>query len=178
MASLYSIILGGLFWTFMEYMLHRFLGHVIPKNKFYIEHQKHHHLKDYFVSAWIKAISCLAFGAPVALISIFIAGPRIGGFFTTGFLSMYLYYEWYHRHLHVAPPKGFLSSLLRSHHFYHHFGNENLNHGVTSPIWDIVFRTYHPSKKIVISVPKKFKMDWLIPSVLFTDRNGTKYIQE
>jgi len=59
----------------------------------------------------------------------------------------------------VRPGVGFYGRWARRHHFYHHFHDPKVNHGVTSPIWDIVFGTYH--KPDVIRVPEKLKMVWL-----------------
>jgi sterol desaturase/sphingolipid hydroxylase (fatty acid hydroxylase superfamily) len=34
------------------------------------------------------------------------------------------------------------------------------NHGVTSPLWDLVFGTYRQAG--TITVPRKFRMRWLV----------------
>jgi hypothetical protein len=41
-----------------------------------------------------------------------------------------------------------------------------MNHGVTTPLWDIVFGTYEEPE--TIRVPKKIVMPWLIDPVSLT----------
>ena len=45
------------------------------------------------------------------------------------------------------------------HHLHHHFRNPKANHGVTSPVWDHVFRTADPVE--VVRVPRKLAPFWL-----------------
>ena len=49
---------------------------------------------------------------------------------------------------------------MRRHHFHHHFHNPKRNHGVTSPLWDLLFRTYE--RPAVVRVPMKHAMGWLV----------------
>ena len=49
---------GAFFWTFCEYILHRFFGHVHKgKNFFKSEHQLHHSKFNYFAPVYKKAIA-------------------------------------------------------------------------------------------------------------------------
>lgn len=49
------LISGIIAWTFTEYMLHRFLGHVHKgKNFFKAEHLIHHSKANYFAPAYNK----------------------------------------------------------------------------------------------------------------------------
>jgi sterol desaturase/sphingolipid hydroxylase (fatty acid hydroxylase superfamily) len=80
--------------------------------------------------------------------------------FAVGFVGMYVAYEVVHRRLHTHRGVGAVGRYLRRHHFHHHFGNPRLNHGVTSPIWDVVFGTFQAPG--VITVPEKLAMDWLV----------------
>ena len=49
---------------------------------------------------------------------------------------------------------------IQENHFYHHFGDPGANHGVTSPIWDMVFGTWQAPGRI--RVPVKLQMCWLV----------------
>ena len=53
---------------------------------------------------------------------------------------------------------------MRVHHFHHHFGHPMSNHGVTHPLFDIVFRTLERPDKV--RVPRRLAMVWL------TDEQG------
>ena len=46
------------------------------------------------------------------------------------------------------------------HHFYHHFHDASVNHGVTTAFWDTLFRTNQPVQRV--HVPKKWAMPWLV----------------
>ena len=72
----------------------------------------------------------------------------------------YACYEWVHRHHHTHAPKSWYGAWLRKHHFIHHFHDARMNHGVTSPFWDVVFGTYRSQDRV--KVPRKFAMDWLL----------------
>lgn len=80
--------------------------------------------------------------------------------FVAGFAGMYLLYEMTHKRYHTTKPliKPFI--ILRKHHFYHHFHNPNMNHGVTTRFWDRIFRTFQHVE--VVKVPKQMSMDWLV----------------
>ena len=54
----------------------------------------------------------------------------------------------------VEALQGLLLEILA-----HHFVDARFNHGVTSPLWDVVFGTYRAPG--VIPVPVKLKMQWL-----------------
>jgi sterol desaturase/sphingolipid hydroxylase (fatty acid hydroxylase superfamily) len=80
--------------------------------------------------------------------------------FTLSFGVSYLVYEYVHYLNHVEPPKTLYGRWARKHHFLHHFEDAKSNHGVTSPLWDLVFGTYRRLPKI--RVPKRFEMRWLL----------------
>ncbi len=172
-----AFITGMLFWTFLEYMLHRFLGHIPKKpsiySRFFKEHSKHHHKKDYFAATIDKILTTVAL-APLAFGGVyFLFDVTAASWFTVGFIGMYYAYELLHRRLHVKGPIHRYAAYMRAHHFYHHYEDETMNHGVSTPIWDIVFGTYR--KPDIIHVPARYKMDWLPAQPSFTDPYGHQY---
>ena len=161
MIYLLTILAGILSWSFAEYGLHNWYGHVAKgKNDFSREHLTHHARKGYFAPAKKKARLAI----PVALMAILISSQFVGFWmgllYTISFISTYLAYEHFHYVMHTYPPRNDIGSYLRKHHFYHHFHNPWKNHGVTSPIWDMVFRTYE--KTVKIRVPESHVLDWLM----------------
>lgn len=153
-------VLGALFWTFLEYVIHRWLGHVHRKNIFGAEHTQHHSVGDYFSPWWKKAGAAAAVTATVIGPAIVAFGTYGGIAFTSGLISFYLTYEVLHRLEHTWPGVGPYARWARRHHFHHHFVNPSANHGVTSPIWDFVFGTYE--KPTEIHVPERLAMRWLV----------------
>ena len=149
-----AALLGALTWTLLEYAMHRFLGHdrrTFP-NPFGNEHTRHHSQGDYFAPAWKKAL--------VALGGLAVVGLALGPAFALGFVSMYVVYEVVHRRAHTHRGVGAYGRYLRRHHFHHHFMNPRSNHGVTSPLWDVVFGTLETPGRI--RVPRKLQMRWLV----------------
>lgn len=177
---LIATILGAMGWTVTEYLLHRFLGHELKglfrKFLFFKEHMKHHHKKDYFASTKDKLLTAFGIGPVVFALTYFVGNLLFASVFTASFLGMYYVYEVVHRRLHEVAPKHAFAGKMRAHHFYHHFVDERMNHGVTTAFWDKVFGTYKEAK--FIPIPKKFSLDWIsaISSEKdFIDQYGNHY---
>ena len=162
MTSLIVTFLLGMFsWTFLEYVIHRWLGHD-PRyrgNPFGVEHERHHAEGNYFAPTPKKA-------ALAALVAVLIGGPAAwlagahGAAAVGGLLVMYGTYEVLHRREHTHAGIGGYGRWARRHHFHHHFVDPKTNHGVTTPLWDVLFRTYRTPG--VIPVPAKLCMRWLL----------------
>jgi dihydroceramide fatty acyl 2-hydroxylase len=82
---------------------------------------------------------------------ISISDPILSAFFWSFFLIGYMTYDICHYSLHHIDTsknsKGYFHKLQKYHN-QHHFGGEEAGFGVSSPLWDIVFRTgYKKGKK-------------------------------
>lgn len=160
-SALTAFIAGIIAWTFLEYTLHRFLGHKKHgKNEFTKEHQTHHRLGHYFAPFYKKLLFALLVLSISTLLTGLVLGWVTGFIFSFGIAAMYLFYEWLHKRAHTHAPLNFYGRWLRKHHFYHHFKDPKMNHGVTTPFWDIVFGTRETIDKL--SVPRKMVLPWLI----------------
>ena len=160
--NLIAALVGILTWTVAEYFLHRYLGHdkrTWP-NLFATEHIRHHSQGNYFAPWYKKALAAVAVLAVFLTVSMALVGLQRGAVFSASFVAMYLTYEALHARAHTHPGFGAYGRFLRRHHFYHHFGNPQSNHGVTSPFWDRVFGTLEPSTRV--RVPEKLAMVWLL----------------
>ncbi len=107
----------------------------------------------------IIAVLALAVAAPLSML---VAGVAAGLTYTLGFVGFYVVYEVLHRRSHTHAPIGPYGRWMRRHHFYHHFGNPKHNHGVTSPIWDVVFRTHTWNRPEPVRIPHQMAMMWLV----------------
>jgi sterol desaturase/sphingolipid hydroxylase (fatty acid hydroxylase superfamily) len=133
-------------WTLIEYLLHRFFGHdrrTWP-NAFAAEHTRHHSEGDYFAPSWKKAIVTLVGVPAITAIAALVLGLSLGAVYGMAFMGMYVTYEVVHRRAHTHRGFGAYGRYLRRHHFHHHFTNPRMNHGVTSPLWDMVLGTWQP----------------------------------
>jgi sterol desaturase/sphingolipid hydroxylase (fatty acid hydroxylase superfamily) len=154
-------VVGCFGWGFLEYVLHRFDGHGRRgRSLFSREHLQHHAVKDYFTPTWMKAIGTTPVVVVAAAFAAWLLGPLYGLSISAGFVAAYVFYEVFHHTLHIWPPRTRYGRWARKHHFSHHFSSAKMNHGVTSPIWDLVFGTYLPDHKL--RVPKRFAMRWLV----------------
>lgn len=157
-----AVLAGIASWTLLEYGLHRFLGHdrrTFP-NPFGLEHTRHHSEGDYFAPGWKKALAALAALLLAGALATAVAGLILGPVFAGSLVTMYAAYELFHRRAHTHRGALAYGRYLRRHHFHHHFGNPKANHGVTSPIWDVVFGTLETPGRI--RVPRKLQMRWLV----------------
>ena len=150
--ALIGLTLAGIaFWTLTEYWLHRLVFHWESDNAFgrrmhFIIHGIHHdHPNDKLrlvmppsVSIPLSALFFLAFW----LILGDAAFPVFGGF-----ILGYLVYDYTHYYVHHAVPRTKFGKRLREHHMRHHFQDHRYGYGVSSPIWDVAFRTQPRSRK-------------------------------
>jgi dihydroceramide fatty acyl 2-hydroxylase len=133
-------------WTLAEYWLHRKFFHWEPdhpvgRRLHFIIHGVHHeHPNDRLrlvmppgasipLAVLFFGFFYLAFGLPAAF-------PLFAGF-----LLGYLIYDYTHYYVHHYVPKSQIGKRLREQHMRHHFQDHRFGFGVSSPLWDVVFRT-------------------------------------
>lgn len=159
---LLCFVLGLFLWTFIEYAMHRFLyhHHAHEKNKIgkiflLLTHGLHHESpQDKTRLASIPLLT--SFDAfIVCVLYYFIFGSHYDAIFS-GTLLGYLIYDLVHYEVHVSNNKNKLFQYLKRYHFSHHFLDNTKGFGVTTPLWDYVFRTKAAllSSKQKLSAPK------------------------
>lgn len=140
-------LIGGLLaWTFAEYTLHRFLFHWTPPGRWgarihFILHGVHH---DY-PNDRLRLVMPPVVSLPLAVLffNLFrwlLGVPSVYPFFA-GFLLGYLGYDMAHYAIHHLHWKHPLWQRLKQHHMLHHFQQPDKGFGVSSPLWDFVFKT-------------------------------------
>jgi sterol desaturase/sphingolipid hydroxylase (fatty acid hydroxylase superfamily) len=138
---------GALLWTLVEYSLHRFFFHFTPQKEpwrtlFSSLHLAHHRDTEdpgLILAPPMAALtySILIFGILYsvtwnwALSLLFLGGIDIG----------YIFYEWVHYGVHQFNWNRGLLGYYKRYHFHHHFQQPKEGYGITSPIWDHIFRT-------------------------------------
>ena len=136
---------GVVFWTFFEYMMHRFVFHWISDNPriqriAYIMHGNHHEFPRDKQRLFMPPVPSLIFASFIFLLMNAAMGYHSMCFFP-GFLLGYLLYGSMHYAIHTWTPKQkWLKSIWRNHHL-HHYKNEHMGFGVSSNLWDLVFET-------------------------------------
>jgi dihydroceramide fatty acyl 2-hydroxylase len=127
---------GLLAWTILEYLLHRYAFHG------FAPHTQHHadpaDSTFIFAPLWLSTFSAaILFG----LFSVLTHSWATGAAMISGTIAGYGAYETIHLRIHSSARGGPILRALRKHHFYHHFASDQVCYGVTSPLWDLVFRS-------------------------------------
>jgi sterol desaturase/sphingolipid hydroxylase (fatty acid hydroxylase superfamily) len=139
--------LGIVTWSLAEYLLHRFVFHFQPDTRWgrrlhFIIHGVHH---DYPHDP-MRLVMPPSVSVPLAILTFLgfsaLLGPDWSLPFFAGFLVGYLVYDMTHYHLHHHRSSNRLSLALRRYHYRHHFQQSSRGFGVTTPLWDKVFRTF------------------------------------
>lgn len=140
------------FWTFAEYMLHRYVFHWVSDQPFvkrfhFIMHGSHHLYPrdtERLLMPPVPGIIMATILFSIFYIVFSILGiPTYTWAFFPGFFLGYLLYSFLHRATHVVkPPKKF--KYLWKHHSLHHYKYPDKAFGVSNQFWDKVFGTMPP----------------------------------
>ena len=136
---------GMLFWTFFEYLMHRFIFHFVSDNpvakKFiYVLHGNHHEYPRDKERLFMPPVPSLIIASGIFSLMYLLAGPHACSFFP-GFMTGYLMYGSMHFAIHAwNPPYRWMKPLWRNHHL-HHYKNGHRGFGVSTTLWDRVFGT-------------------------------------
>lgn len=151
---------GFFLWTLAEYALHCGAGHVWRRNPFGRQHALHHGDPRYYAPTLYKATAGIAVAAALIALGTPLVGLAPAIAFTLGFVVHYAGYEVLHRVSHAYPPRTAYGRWVRRNHLAHHCTDPNTNHGVTTPIWDLVFRTYRDPG--VVLLHRRLVPDWMV----------------
>ncbi|MEW5676250.1 sterol desaturase family protein [Flavobacterium enshiense] len=142
---------GILYWTFFEYIAHRYIFHWVSENIrvqkiAYVMHGNHHEYprdRDRLFMPPVPSLilSTILFGLHYLLLRDY------NWAFFPGFMLGYLLYASMHYAIHAfEPPFEFMKPLWRNHQM-HHYRNEHLGFGVSNTLWDKVFGTTFDLRK-------------------------------
>ena len=142
--------LGGLFgWTLLEYLLHRWVFHFKPnpdsemqRDLSFLIHGVHH---DYPHDADRLVMPPFATAVIVAILwqpLLWVIGPAGHAPFFGALVLGYVWYDLTHFATHHGKALTALGRWQKKNHMRHHFKPERVRFGVTTPIWDYVFRTH------------------------------------
>lgn len=146
------LFLGGIFlWTFMEYILHRFVFHYHAKSErakkfFFLFHGVHHAEPMEKTRLVMPPVVSIPLGGIFFALFYLVFAVLIGRFHLlfpmfTGFALGYLLYDVTHYSLHHFNLKSGYLKAVRKNHMRHHATEPDKRFGVTSNLWDYVFKT-------------------------------------
>ncbi|MCG7857157.1 sterol desaturase family protein [Flavihumibacter sediminis] len=140
------LFLGGmLFWTFFEYIMHRWIFHMVADSEraqriIYVLHGNHHHFPRDKERLFMPPVPSLIISSIIFSLQYLVIGKFAFSFFP-GFMLGYLMYGSMHYAIHAwNPPFKWMKPLWRNHHL-HHYKNDHQGFGVSTTIWDHVFGT-------------------------------------
>ena len=144
--------IGLVVWTLTEYVLHRYMFHFPAKGKWgkkfvFLFHGLHHDDPDDPTRLVMPPVPA------VIMMGILYAGfglvvpTKFLEVFMSAFIVGYLCYDYIHYATHHFPMKGGVARYLKKFHLQHHFRHERAKYGVSSPLWDIIFRTLEGPKE-------------------------------
>jgi sterol desaturase/sphingolipid hydroxylase (fatty acid hydroxylase superfamily) len=139
------LFIGGIFlWTLVEYILHRYVFHMMVETErgrriIYTLHGVHHEYPRDKERLFMPPVPSLVLACFFFSSFYFFMGWNALAFFP-GFLFGYLLYGSMHYAIHAFAPPKMLKALWRNHHL-HHYKAPQKGFGVSSVLWDVVFGT-------------------------------------
>ena len=142
--------LGLLAFTWVEYMMHRYVFHMKTYSEVraklqYTIHGVHHEFpkdKDRLAMPPLLSVT-------IATILLLLFRLAMGDFvfsFLPGFLVGYAAYLAIHYMVHAFPPPKNIFKALWVNHGIHHYKDGDLIYGVSSPLWDYIYGTMREKK--------------------------------
>jgi sterol desaturase/sphingolipid hydroxylase (fatty acid hydroxylase superfamily) len=127
-----------------EYWVHRTVMHGAGRtNPFATEHLDHHrrpHRTEqlrFDRNLWWK----VAGGGVTFVVIAPLGGVAMAAAAAVTFAAAYAAYTDVHHRIHHVEPANAYRRWANRQHMAHHFGGPRTNYGVTTPLWDAVFRT-------------------------------------
>ncbi|WP_053231047.1 sterol desaturase family protein [Sandaracinus amylolyticus] len=158
-----GLAVGVVAWTLLEYVLHRWVFHRrVLGRRAARGHLEHHAKVDFFYPVGGKLVMAAIVLTPIVIVCALALGWQLGSSIPVGIVVGWLIYEWIHRRIHVAAPIGAYGRWARRHHLHHHFQRADCNHGVSTPLWDVVFGTLAPREQVRVPRAHARKFPWLI----------------
>ncbi|GJJ70992.1 4-hydroxysphinganine ceramide fatty acyl 2-hydroxylase [Entomortierella parvispora] len=145
-----TIFFGGMiFWTFAEYMIHRFLFHVddmLPDSSawlvaHFLLHGIHHYLPMDRLRLVMPPALAVALAIPLNKMAHTLLPEPQAYAGISGLFFGYVLYDMCHYYLHHARPFKFHFKEMKTYHLKHHYGDYEGGYGITSKVWDKVFGT-------------------------------------
>ncbi len=136
---------GLLVWTLLEYVLHRVAFHVPLRGSLFAATRFLHGEHHVDPADPVHILTRPAFSFPMALLlwCLFRAALpswSLAALPTAGVAVGYLWYEVVHYLIHRAPRLPLIRGLVR-HHLHHHYQDQERCFGVSTRLWDVVFRS-------------------------------------
>ncbi len=147
-ANLLMIIAGLFVWTLTEYTMHRHVFHFDAKNKVakylvFLFHGNHHDDPQDPTRLVMPPIVSITLSIPFYYFFRFLVGREAGFSLFAGFMIGYMIYDYIHFATHHFTPRTKFGKFTKENHMKHHFIPKGAKWGVSTPLWDHVFKTFN-----------------------------------
>jgi cyclopropane-fatty-acyl-phospholipid synthase len=153
--TLAAWVLGVAFWTWLEYMVHRYVLHGVFPDGPGVRHLMHrlfdhlhvaHHERPWDGDHITGTMRDTApFLVPMAIGALFFP-PHTGFAFLAGLVQAYVAEEWVHHSVHFYHLDNRYFRYIKRHHLYHHSRvGSAVAYGLTSGVWDVAYGTRIPA---------------------------------
>jgi sterol desaturase/sphingolipid hydroxylase (fatty acid hydroxylase superfamily) len=148
-----TFLCGILLWSLSEYLLHRYVFHWVNdtswgKRVHFLLHGVHHDFPNDATRLVMPLLTSTPFAVIFYSLFYFTVGIRFAEPLWAGFALGYLCYDGTHYAVHHFKQTSRIGKFLKRHHMLHHHADHSGGFGVSSPLWDIVFRTMPSVKKL------------------------------
>ena len=139
--------LGGLlFWTLTEYILHRFVFHFVPNSKWglrlhFIFHGVHHDYPNDRLRLVMPPSVSIPLATGFYFLFLWLLPYEYVSAFFAAFIFGYLVYDISHYAMHHLTFTNPVMKKIKQHHMQHHYANPDRGYGVSSALWDKIFRS-------------------------------------
>jgi len=136
-------IAGWATWTLAEYALHRWAMHGPIRQQPVAREHLRHHREPLATDPLLRSLTYLPAalgGAALGAAMRRVCDAATGRGATAGFMAGYAAYEQLHWRSHHRPPAIAYERWLGQRHAAHH-ARARRNYGVTTSVWDHIFRT-------------------------------------
>lgn len=146
------LFISGIFvWTFVEYILHRFVFHYVPNPEWarrlhFIFHGVHHDYPNDLKRLVLPPSASIPLATGFYFLFDALLPPTYVYAFFPAFIGGYLVYDMTHYAIHHFNFKSGLWKKIKQHHMLHHYQDPTHGYGVTSDLWDKIFRSRFTDK--------------------------------
>ena len=144
---------GLLTWGLYEYAVHRWVLHREPHAEGFnlpgnLTHLRHHADPNSLQRLNVQ----LSESVPVCVVYYLLAWAATGSWqaathLFTGLIAGYFFYEYLDFQAHHGTSRTRLTRYFRKYHLQHHHYDATVRYGVTSPLFDYIFGTFHLEKR-------------------------------
>ena len=154
-AAFRAWLLGVAFWTWVEYMVHRYILHgVFPDgpgmqrwtHRLFDHLHVEHHERPWDGSHINGTIRDTGAFLLLPFLLALLLPPQTLLAFLAGFVQAYVVEEWVHHSVHFYHFGNRYFRYIKRHHLYHHSRRgQDIGFGLTNAMWDVVYGTRIPA---------------------------------